>query len=245
MLSGCRQFMSLRWLIWGKGLGLNGPLSRLNQHIHILGMILATIERSIRFMGPWKILSSWFEKHIVGIWGSFWILHWIILQQRWVRKAASSVNLVTDKPWKSITGFKHQDEPGKIPVSARESGISGVKENWMNLAIESLPTIGKVHLPVGEQILSIPHPVLTFWNRFGLGIWRTGRWVLCVRYHIKDYTMKYNWWFSDLHIFGRDQPDLNWDCKELRDELYDVLKFWLEKGIDGFRVRDIPRKCDW
>lgn len=50
---------------------------------------------------------------------------------------------------------------------------------------------------------------------------------------------------SDLHIFGRDQPDLNWDCKELRDELYDVLKFWLEKGIDGFRVRGIRRKYGW
>lgn len=41
----------------------------------------------------------------------------------------------------------------------------------------------------------------------------------------------------DLHIFGKNQPDLNWDCEEVRQELYSVLRFWLDKGIDGFRVR--------
>lgn len=49
----------------------------------------------------------------------------------------------------------------------------------------------------------------------------------------------------DLHIFGKSQPDLNWDCREVREELYDVLRFWLDKGVDGFRVsnfrsRDSP-----
>ncbi|XHG02273.1 hypothetical protein AWENTII_005629 [Aspergillus wentii] len=39
-----------------------------------------------------------------------------------------------------------------------------------------------------------------------------------------------------LHIFGKNQPDLNWDCKEVRKELYDVLRFWLDKGVDGFRL---------
>lgn len=41
---------------------------------------------------------------------------------------------------------------------------------------------------------------------------------------------------QDLHIFGKAQPDLNWDCEEVRKALYDVLRFWLDKGIDGFRV---------
>ena len=43
---------------------------------------------------------------------------------------------------------------------------------------------------------------------------------------------------KDLHIFGKTQPDLNWDCEDVRKELYNVLKFWLDKGVDGFRVRD-------
>lgn len=42
--------------------------------------------------------------------------------------------------------------------------------------------------------------------------------------------------FLDLHIFGKNQPDLNWDCEEVRQELYSVLRFWLDKGVDGFRV---------
>ncbi|GIJ98560.1 hypothetical protein Aspvir_000678 [Aspergillus viridinutans] len=39
-----------------------------------------------------------------------------------------------------------------------------------------------------------------------------------------------------LHIFGKNQPDLNWDCEEVRNELYKVLRFWLDKGVDGFRL---------
>ncbi|KAL1846454.1 hypothetical protein Plec18170_009180 [Paecilomyces lecythidis] len=39
-----------------------------------------------------------------------------------------------------------------------------------------------------------------------------------------------------LHLFGEAQPDLNWDCVEVRDSLYDILRWWLDKGIDGFRL---------
>ncbi|MFG6147242.1 glycoside hydrolase family 13 protein [Halobacillus sp. B23F22_1] len=39
-----------------------------------------------------------------------------------------------------------------------------------------------------------------------------------------------------LHIFSKKQPDLNWENKEVRDALYDTVKWWLNKGIDGFRI---------
>jgi len=39
-----------------------------------------------------------------------------------------------------------------------------------------------------------------------------------------------------LHYFSRKQPDLNWENPELRQEIYDIMKFWAEKGIDGFRL---------
>ncbi len=39
-----------------------------------------------------------------------------------------------------------------------------------------------------------------------------------------------------LHYFSRKQPDLNWENPKLRNEVYDIMKFWLNKGIDGFRM---------
>ena len=39
-----------------------------------------------------------------------------------------------------------------------------------------------------------------------------------------------------LHYFSRKQPDLKWENPKLRQEVYDVMKFWADKGIDGFRL---------
>ena len=39
-----------------------------------------------------------------------------------------------------------------------------------------------------------------------------------------------------LHLFAKEQPDLNWDNPVVRQEVYDILRFWLNKGIDGFRM---------
>ena len=39
-----------------------------------------------------------------------------------------------------------------------------------------------------------------------------------------------------LHIFSQKQPDLNWSNPKLRQEVYDIMKFWAEKGTDGFRL---------
>ena len=39
-----------------------------------------------------------------------------------------------------------------------------------------------------------------------------------------------------LHVFDRRQPDLNWDHPEVRADFEDVLRFWLDRGVDGFRV---------
>ena len=39
-----------------------------------------------------------------------------------------------------------------------------------------------------------------------------------------------------LHLFAIEQPDLNWENPEVRSHLEDVLKFWLDRGVDGFRI---------
>ena len=50
------------------------------------------------------------------------------------------------------------------------------------------------------------------------------------------------WTFDDatgqwyLHSFLRQQPDLNWRNPDVRAAMYDALRFWLERGVDGFRV---------
>jgi oligo-1,6-glucosidase len=43
-----------------------------------------------------------------------------------------------------------------------------------------------------------------------------------------------------LHLFAEKQPDLNWDNPKVRREVYDLMKFWLDKGTDGFRMDVIP-----
>jgi len=71
------------------------------------------------------------------------------------------------------------------------------------------------------------------------------------------------WTFDDttrqwyLHSFLRQQPDLNWSNPRVRAAMHDVLRFWLDRGVDGFRVdviwllikdealRDNPLNPDW
>ena len=39
-----------------------------------------------------------------------------------------------------------------------------------------------------------------------------------------------------MHLFSKKQPDLNWENEKVRQEVYDMMKFWCDKGIDGFRM---------
>lgn len=44
-----------------------------------------------------------------------------------------------------------------------------------------------------------------------------------------------------LHNYSKHMPDLNWDCKELRQEIYDMLNWWCDLGVDGFRLDAVNR----
>ena len=60
-----------------------------------------------------------------------------------------------------------------------------------------------------------------------------------------------------LHLFDRKQPDLNWRNPAVREAMYDNMRFWFDRGIDGFRIdvlpalikdealRDNPPNPDW
>ena len=39
-----------------------------------------------------------------------------------------------------------------------------------------------------------------------------------------------------LHYFAQKQPDLNWENPKVRQEVYDIMKYWADKGVDGFRL---------
>ncbi|WP_026887189.1 alpha,alpha-phosphotrehalase [Clostridium beijerinckii] len=48
-----------------------------------------------------------------------------------------------------------------------------------------------------------------------------------------EYVEKFDEYY--LHLFDRTQADLNWDNEEVRNEIYDVVNFWLKKGVKGLR----------
>lgn len=49
-----------------------------------------------------------------------------------------------------------------------------------------------------------------------------------------DYNKETNSYY--LHTFAEEQPDLNWENPKLRQEVYEIMKFWINKGVDGFRM---------
>ena len=59
---------------------------------------------------------------------------------------------------------------------------------------------------------------------------------------ISSKTLKPTWTYNEktedyyLHIYTKYQPDLNWRNEKVRNEIYDILEFWILKGIDGFRL---------
>ena len=55
-----------------------------------------------------------------------------------------------------------------------------------------------------------------------------------------------------LHLFSKKQPDLNWENPDVREHVYDMMRWWLERGVDGFRMdvinfiskmTDLPDRC--
>lgn len=72
-------------------------------------------------------------------------------------------------------------------------------------------------------------------------IWREGRdgqppnnWGSCFGGSAWEYDARTGMYY--LHLFSRKQPDLNWDNPAVRDEVFRMMDWWLQKGIDGFRM---------
>lgn len=59
-------------------------------------------------------------------------------------------------------------------------------------------------------------------------------WTSCFQGSAWQYHKELNQYY--LHLFSKKQPDLNWQNKKVREECYDIMKYWLERGVDGFRL---------
>ena len=73
-------------------------------------------------------------------------------------------------------------------------------------------------------------------------IWREGKdaqtppnnWGSCFGGSAWQYDEKTDMYY--LHLFSKKQPDLNWDNPKVREEVFDMMTWWCDKGIDGFRM---------
>ncbi|MFT8410676.1 MAG: alpha-glucosidase [Schleiferilactobacillus perolens] len=114
--------------------------------------------------------------------------------------------------------------------------LSGIHTRGMKLMMDLVVNHTSDEHPWFQQGIDPSSPYHNFY------IWRKGE---------KDGTPPNNWrsefhgpawqfntaneeWY--LHLFSQKQPDLNWDNPAVRAEVYDIMKWWCEKGIDGFRM---------
>ena len=72
-------------------------------------------------------------------------------------------------------------------------------------------------------------------------IWRDGKdgkepnnWGSCFSGPAWEYDEETDMYY--LHLFSKKQPDLNWDNPKVREEVFDMMNWWLKKGVDGFRM---------
>ena len=86
-----------------------------------------------------------------------------------------------------------------------------------------------------ESRKSVDNPYRDFY------IWRKGKdgkepnnWGSCFSGSAWKYDPQTDMYF--MHLFSKKQPDLNWDNPKVRDRVFDMMNWWCEKGIDGFRM---------
>ncbi len=78
-------------------------------------------------------------------------------------------------------------------------------------------------------------------------IWRDGKgpgqppnnWLSWFGHSAWQYDPKTSQYYY--HYFYREQPDLNWRNPEVRQAMYDVLRFWMDRGVAGFRIDAVSR----
>ena len=128
-----------------------------------------------------------------------------------------------------MTEFGTMEDYDRMLARAHELGIKIMMDLVVNHTSDE-------HAWFMESRKSVDNPYRDFY------IWRPGK---------ADGSEPNNWgsifsgsaWKYDpqtdmyyLHLFSKKQPDLNWDNPKVRDAVFDMMNWWCEKGIDGFRM---------
>ena len=114
--------------------------------------------------------------------------------------------------------------------------LNGVHSRGMRLMLDLVPNhTSDEHLWFQESRKSVDNPYRDYY------IWRKeppSNWVSFFSGPAWEYDPLSDSYY--LHLFSKKQPDLNWENPKVREEIYEIMRFWFEKGVDGFRVDVLP-----
>ena len=128
-----------------------------------------------------------------------------------------------------MTEFGTMEDYDRMLVRAHELGIKIMMDLVVNHTSDE-------HAWFVESRKSVDNPYRDFY------IWRKGKedgkepnnWGSCFSGSAWKYDEQTDMYF--LHLFSKKQPDLNWDNPKVREHVFDMMNWWCEKGIDGFRM---------
>ena len=125
--------------------------------------------------------------------------------------------------------FGTMEDFDEMLAAAHERGIRIVMDLVVNHTSDE-------HRWFVESRRSVDNPYRDYY------IWRAGRdaqtppnnWGSCFSGPAWQYDNETDMYY--LHLFSKKQPDLNWDNPKVRKEVFDMMTWWCDKGIDGFRM---------
>ena len=124
--------------------------------------------------------------------------------------------------------FGTMEDFDEMLAAAHERGIRIVMDLVVNHTSDE-------HAWFVESRKSVDNPYRDYY------IWRQGKdggapnnWGSCFSGPAWEYDAATDMYY--LHLFSKKQPDLNWDNPVVRDEVFRMMNWWIDKGVDGFRM---------
>lgn len=124
--------------------------------------------------------------------------------------------------------FGTMEDFDRMLATAHEHGLKLVMDLVVNHTSDEHPWFV-------ESRKSVDNPYRDYY------IWRPGKdgkepnnWGSCFSGPAWKYDPQTEMYY--LHLFSEKQPDLNWDNPKVRQEVFDMMNWWLDKGVDGFRM---------
>ena len=124
--------------------------------------------------------------------------------------------------------FGTMEDFDRMLAAAHEHGLKLVMDLVVNHTSDEHPWFV-------ESRKSVDNPYRDYY------IWRPGKdgkepnnWGSCFSGPAWKYDPQTDMYY--LHLFSEKQPDLNWDNPKVRQEVFDMMNWWLDKGVDGFRM---------